>query len=624
MASLVPFDGRSDASRRRRPDLPAEAPLAMPVQDLEEVPPPGNGTVAGGDWRMARRRILLVALTALFGFLGACEMANPFARGGVDLFDAGYFLLFFALFAWISFGFITAVIGFLDLIATGPGLPPMLATAKLPRSRSAVLVPVYNEEVEPLFVRLRAMTQSIQTVGGSALFDLFILSDSRAENEAGERFAFRRLQADSAMRVFYRRRPANTQRKPGNIAEWVTRFGGGYENMIVLDADSIMSGAIMARLATLMDQQPGVGLIQTVPALINGRTLFARWHQFAAAAYGPVASAGLRWWSGDEATFWGHNAIIRVRAFAESCGLPTLTGREPFGGHIMSHDMVEAALLRRRGWQCHMLPMPDGSYEEFPPTLIEHAVRDRRWAQGNIQHLRLILSAGFGWANRLQLLMGASAYFTSPLWLLLMLASWIEPIRASGAPDYVLLPSGWLLFTTIVLLFGPRVIALAWAGVDHDLRTALSGGRGLAMSLCVELPISILVAPVMMVTQTSAVIDILRGRPSGWSAQLRTANGLGFQAAAKRFRWHIALGCMFFAIAFSGVYGALWALPVALGLLLAPVTAMVTARSDIADWLTSHGIFVTEGRTAPRGETIPPACWKGLMAAPGSINLLNP
>ena len=603
--------------------MPRDAPLAMPIQDLRAAPMIAR-RMTERDWMMARRRLGLVVGTALCGFLGAREMASPLTQDGVDIFDAAYFLLFFALFAWISFGCLTSLAGFLTLIATGPGLPRAIQQAQLPTTRTAVLAPIYNEEIEPLFVRLRAMVRSIEGVDGTLLFDLFILSDSREENEARERVAYRRLAADSEMQVYYRRRTLNTQRKPGNIAEWVQRFGGAYENMIVLDADSIMSGAVMARLATIMDGHPEIGLLQTVPALINGRTLFARWHQFAAAAYGPVATAGLRWWSGGEATFWGHNAIIRVRAFAESCGLPLLSGREPFGGHILSHDMVEAALLRRRGWQCHIMPMPDGSYEEFPPTLIEHAVRDRRWAQGNLQHIRLIGSAGFTWANRLQLTMGASAYFTSPLWLLLMIASWVEPIRSSGEPEFVLLPSNWLLFATIILLFGPRVIALGWASIDHDLRDQLGGGRALLTSLFVELPISILVAPVMMVTQTSAVIDILRGRPSGWSAQTRSADGINLGEALKRFRWHLLMGLLFAGISASDVPGALWAIPVAAGLLLAPFTAMLTARVDLADALVKRGIFVTEGRTAALGETIPPACWKGLMAQPGSIAMLHP
>ena len=602
-------------------DLPPEAPIAMPAQDFATAPPLSVAPERGG--HTLPRRAFLVLATTLLGLAGAREMVAPLAQNGIDILDAGYFLLFFALFSWISFGFLNAAAGFLVLVRTGPGLPRPLAQARLPISRTAVLVPIYNEEIEPLFARLRAMVQSVEGVGGKGLFDFFILSDSHEVNEPGERFAFHRLREDSAVPVYYRRRPLNEARKPGNIANWVTRFGGWYEHMIVLDADSLMSGAAMARLASLMDARPHVGLVQTVPAIVNGRTLFARWQQFAATAYGPVASAGLRWWSGAEATFWGHNAIIRTRAFAESCGLPLLSGREPFGGHIMSHDMVEAALLRRRGWAVHMLPLPDGSYEEFPPTLIEHAIRDRRWCQGNLQHVRLLGTAGFHWVNRLQLFMGASAYVTSPLWMLLLLASFLEPMR-DGDNTVGLLPSGWLLLTTIVLLFGPRLIALAWASIDHDLRAQLGGGRALLASMCLEIPISILVAPILMVTQTSGVIDILRGRPSGWVPQQRASTGLHWSEVQGRYRWHMVLGVGFTIIAFSGVGGTMWALPVAAGLLLAPVTALVTSRIDIAERLSMRGIFLTEGRAPRPGEHIPPACWAGLMATPESIGLLHP
>ena len=188
----------------------------------------------------------------------------------------------------------------------------------------------------------------------------------------------------------------------------------------------------------------------------------------------------------------------------------------------------------------------------------------------------------------------------------------------------MLLPSGWLLFATVLLLFGPRVIAMCWAAIDHDLRDQLGGGRALFASLLVELPISILIAPVMMITQTSAVIDILRGRPSGWSAQRRDVDRISLREALVRFRWHLLWGLLFLGITVSGVPGALWASPVAVGLLLAPFTAMLTARVDVAEWLLNRGIFVTEGRTGALGETIPPACWKGLMAQPGSIAMLHP
>jgi membrane glycosyltransferase len=144
--------------------------------------------------------------------------------------------------------------------------------------------------------------------------------------------------------------PENTARKSGNIEDWIKRFGAGYDHMIILDADSLMTGDTIVRLVSAMEGHPGVALIQTLPIVVNARTLFARLQQFSGRLYGPLIAAGIAWWHGSEGNYWGHNAIIRVRAFAQDAGLPDLKGRKPFGGHILSHDFVEAALMRRGGW----------------------------------------------------------------------------------------------------------------------------------------------------------------------------------------------------------------------------------------------------------------------------------
>jgi len=584
-----------------------------------------------------QRRLFLVAGSFTLGLAAAQEMAAPLAVDGIDLIDALFFLLFFGLFAWIAFGFLNAMAGFAVMLGTGPGMPRWLAQARLPKKRTAILLPIYNEDVTAVFRRLRAMSDSVVSVGAADLFDFFVLSDSHAENEAAERAAFRALRETSRVPVYYRRRTRNIARKPGNIADWVRRFGGAYAHMIVLDADSLMSGAAMARLAAAMEARPGVGLLQTIPAIINGNTFFARWNQFAAVAYGSVASAGMQWWSGSEATFWGHNAIIRVSAFAQSCGLPLLTGREPFGGHVLSHDMVEAALLRRRGWAVHMVMLPEGSYEEFPPTLMDHAIRDRRWCQGNLQHVRLLGTAGFHWVSRLQLLMGASAYLTSPWWLLMLAMGLLEPLRA-GSAGMILLPSTWLLALTVVLLVGPRLVALLWLGVDSRLREALGGTRRVIATVLLEIPLSAFVAPLTMVTQTMAIIDILRGRPSGWSPQRREADGIAAADALRHYRLHMTLGGLFLVAIVAGVNGAMWTLPVALSLLAAPATAMLTSRADVGQWLQRKGLFLTPHETANAiaGERridsttrdparfIPETSWSRMFLASRTVRLLHP
>ncbi|HWL46275.1 MAG TPA: glucans biosynthesis glucosyltransferase MdoH [Sphingomonadaceae bacterium] len=630
-SAAVPFPRPPQDTHRA--DLPREAPIDMPVQDLGAAPDLAGVAIETQPEGMFQRRLFLVAGSFTLGLAAAQEMVGPLAVDGIDLLDSLFFLLFFGLFGWIGFGFLNAIAGFAVMLGTGPGMPRWLAQARLPNKRTAVLVPIYNEDIAAVSRRLRAMADSVVRVGGAELFDFFVLSDSHARNEAAERRAFRALRATSRVPIYYRRRERNTARKPGNIAEWVRRFGGAYAHMIVLDADSLMSGAAMARLAAAMEARPRVGLLQTIPSIINGRTFFARWNQFAAVAYGSVASAGMQWWSGSEATFWGHNAIVRVAAFAESCGLPMLTGREPFGGYVLSHDMVEAALLRRRGWAVHMVMLPEGSYEEFPPTLIDHAVRDRRWCQGNLQHLRLLGTAGFHWVSRLQLLMGASAFLTSPWWLLLLAIGLVEPLRASGA-GAALLPSAWLLVLTFILLVGPRLIALLWLGVDRRLREALGGTRRVIATVLLEIPLSAFVAPLTMVTQTMAIIDILRGRPSGWATQRREADGLSAADAFQHYRWHMALGAVCAAAILAGMEGAWWTAPVAISLLAAPATAMLTSRADVGLWLQRKGLFLTPQESAVAGDQpvaaddparfLPETSWSRMFLASRTLRLLNP
>ena len=564
----------------------------MPVQDLGRVPGLSMGDRPGYVGPLFQRRLYLIVGSFLFGLLAAQEMFTPLRTDGIDWIDAGFFLLFFGLFAWIAFGFLNAVAGLFVLLGRGP--VPAVAGSKpsRPHGRTAVLMPIYNEDVGAVSRRLAAMTESIDRAGVADRFDFFILSDSHERAHTAEYLAFCRLRDQSRAKLYYRRRPRNVARKPGNIADWVRRFGGAYDYMLVLDADSLMTGDAMIRLAAAIEARPGIGLLQTVPQLINGQTMFARWHQFASAVYGPVASAGLRWWSGTEATFWGHNAMVRVRAFAESCGLPELPDGSLLGGHIMSHDMVEAALLRRRGWAVHMVALPHGSYEEFPPTMIDHSVRDRRWCQGNLQHLRLLGTAGLHWISRLQLFMGASAYLTSPLWLLLLGAAIFEQQRADF-DGFVLISSGWLLGLTFMMLFGPKIAALIALPLDRDLMRQLGGWPSIVKGTLLEIVTSVVTAPVIMLTQTMAIVDILRGRQSGWLPQRREAEGLDFGEVARFYRWHMALGAAMTAAIAMGVDGMIWAMPVAIGLLLTPGTVWLTARADVGDWLVRRGWFVS-------------------------------
>jgi membrane glycosyltransferase len=429
--------------QRQTPDpvptdaLPPECPLAMPEQSMWRwpgpAPDPGTGPRA-----ILGRRALVFGFTAALSIGGAYEMYQVLQVGGLTVLEAVILAVFVLLFAWIALSFVSAVAGLVTTrgdrsLFIDPSRPtPNLST------RTALLLPTYNEDPAHVMARVRAIWESVDRTGQGAQFDFFILSDSTdARTWILEELELLRLRnATGGARIYYRHRRDNTGRKAGNIAEWVTRFGGHYDFMVVLDADSLMEGDTLARLADAMERNPRVGLIQTVPLLLNGETLFARVQQFAGRVYGPLIARGISWWHGAESNYWGHNAIIRVRAFAESAGLPQLRGRKPFGGHIMSHDFVEAGLLRRAGWGVHLVTSLRGSYEECPPTPTEYAMRDRRWCQGNLQHMAVLPARGLHWVSRLHLLTGIGCYITAPLWLLFLLVgilvSLAGPIHPTG------------------------------------------------------------------------------------------------------------------------------------------------------------------------------------------------
>src|SRR6202034_4214873 len=363
---------------------------------------------------------------------------------------------------------------------------------------------------------LQAMAEGLQRIDAHRGFEIVMLSDStEADAWIRETLKAAKLRAalHSIMPVWYRRRWRNVARKSGNVEDFVTRWGGRYDHMIVLDADSLIDAATLTRLAQMMYADPGLGILQTAPQLIGARTLFGRLQQFAACVYGPVITRGLAAWSGDSGNYWGHNAIIRMAAFAQSCGLPKLAGRKPFRGFILSHDFVEAALMRRGGWKVRMATDYGGSWEESPPSLIDVAIRDRRWAQGNLQHMKIIGAAGLSFTSRLHLGVGIMSYLSSPLWLVMLgigfaLAVQSHLIRPEYFNhDFQLFPS-WprfdvelmmtLLWFSMIVLLIPKTLGLIHALLSSRIRRGGGGVIGVAASCLLEVLLSALYAPVLM------------------------------------------------------------------------------------------------------------------------------
>ena len=318
----------------------------------------------------------------------------------------------------------------------------------------------------------------IAKLGKQEHFDLFILSDTTDPDIwVHEEAAFQAVREHEELgsRIFYRRRSSNTGKKAGNVADWCRRWGANYEYMLVLDADSLMTGEAVVKLAQIIEKNPDFGLVQTVPISIGRNTLFARLQQFAGRLYGPMLATGLAFWHRGVSNFWGHNAIIRTRAFIESAGLPVLPGKPPFGGQILSHDFVEAALLNRAGWRVCMVPDLAGSYEEIPPGLIDFAMRDRRWAQGNLQHSRVLFASGLHWVSRVHMAMGIMAYVSALFWLLFLVIALALTLQSIYIP-------------AAIFLGGYPVLSFADAGQRAVLGTLAADARRPASAEALRLP----------------------------------------------------------------------------------------------------------------------------------------
>ena len=479
-------------------------------------------------------------------------------------------------------------------------------------------MPVYNEATARTFAALQAMREAVDATGLGPQFDWFVLSDStQGDAWVAEERAFLSLRDELGpdARLYYRHRRKNHHRKAGNIGDFVTRWGGAYDHMLVLDADSLLTGPCIVALAGAMEADPGAGIIQSLPLIINRNTLFARVQQFAARIYGPVIATGLSHWSGRDGNYWGHNAIIRTRAFAEACGLPDLKGRPPFGGHVLSHDFVEAALIRRAGWGVTMLPRLPGSYEESPPTLIDLAVRDRRWAQGNLQHARIIGSAGLAAASRQHFATGIAGYLASPLWLgqlvigiaLVLQTAWVRPEYFSAEfglypvfPRFDPVRALQLFGLTMGILLAPKGLGLVLALLDGPTRRASGGAGRLVLSSGIEILLSSLIAPIAMLIQSGSVFAILLGRDTGWNPQRRDDGTIPLGDIVRRHRWHTGLGLVTGVAAFAIATSLfLWMSPTILGLVLAVPISWASGQLGLGLALKRAGLLMTPEERDP-------------------------
>ncbi len=525
-------------------------------------------------------------------------------------------------------------------------LPPEEAAA-VPLARTAVIMPVCNEDARRVCAGLRAVYRSLERTGQLEHFDFFLLSDSDEpdcwiDEELGWAELCREL--DASGRLFYRRRRARVNKKAGNVADFCRRWGRRYRYMVVLDADSLIAGGTVVQMVRLMERNRRVGIIQSAPFLFRAETLFARVLQFGMSLYGPVFLSGLNYWQQGEGNYWGHNAIIRIAPFMRHCSLPALPGREPLGGRILSHDFVEAALLRRAGWAVWLLPDVGGSYEEAPPTLIDAARRDRRWCQGNLQHTWLLFARGLRPMSRVHLFLGIYSYCVSVLWLLFLLLSLLLTVGfnrtgLTWVPDPGIgttlgisptLESAALFVFTVSLVFGPKLLAVADRMLQRGGFARLGGAGRVFASIALESVFTGLLAPVLMMFHAKFVVGLLLGRGTRWLAQRRSLDGgLGWKEAWRAHGGHTLLGLGWVAVLARLSPSLLgWMSPVLGGLVFSVPLSRLGGSIRLGQRARSRGLFCSPEELAPprelteleealaRTDAAGPG-WRGLKTDPG-------
>ncbi|MBS0454289.1 MAG: glucans biosynthesis glucosyltransferase MdoH [Proteobacteria bacterium] len=554
----------------------------------------------------ARRRNVFMLLAVLSTVLAATLFASIQPTYDNALLEYGQIALYAILSGWVVTGFVTALMGFYvsvrgdkhSLSAKQVANHPMN-----PEARTAIIMPICNEDVATVFAGLRATCESVAATGHAKQFDVFVLSDSFQPGVAdAERAAWADLRAALAenpnqpqIEVYYRLRTRRTHRKAGNVADFCRRWGKDYRYMVVLDADSVMSGDCLASMVKLMEANPTAGIIQTATQAIGHVTLHARAQQFASRVTGRLFTLGMQFWQLGESHYWGHNAIIRVEPFMQHCALAPIKGKGGMSGGIMSHDFVEAALMRRAGYHVWLVADLVGSYEQQPPDLLAELQRDRRWCQGNLQNARLMAEPGIHPVHRAMFVTGTMAYVSAPLWLAFLTLGttlWLAGSNLIG--DWHVLPMelAALWAWTLCLLFLPRILGIAAILMRGEQRQ-YGGFWGLVKSSLMESAMAIVQAPVRMLAHSLFVVVAITGIKLEWKSPPREAAAVGWKDATRALApMSLVVGAFALGIALIDASALMWLMPVGLPLLLAIPLTVMTSQLNLGSSLRDRGFLL--------------------------------
>lgn len=559
-------------------------------------------------WQRAaeRRRNVFLLMAVLSTVLAASLFASIQPHYDNALLQYGQIALYAILSGWVVTGFVTALMGFYVSVR---GDKHALSAKQVahhpmnPEARTAIIMPICNEDVATVFAGLRATCESVAAAGHAKQFDVFVLSDSYQSGMAdAERAAWEDLRAALAenpnqpqVEVYYRLRTRRTHRKAGNVADFCRRWGKDYRYMVVLDADSVMSGDCLASMVKLMEANPTAGIIQTATQAIGHVTLHARAQQFASRVTGRLFTLGMQFWQLGESHYWGHNAIIRVEPFMQHCALAPIKGKGGMSGGIMSHDFVEAALMRRAGYHVWLVADLVGSYEQQPPDLLAELQRDRRWCQGNLQNARLMAEPGIHPVHRAMFVTGTMAYVSAPLWLAFLTLGttlWLAGSNLIG--DWHVLPMelAGLWAWTLCLLFLPRILGVAAILLRGEQRQ-YGGFWGLAKSSVMESAMAIVQAPVRMLAHSLFVLVAVTGIKLEWKSPPREAAAVGWRDAASALApMSLVVGVLALGIALIDASALMWLMPVGLPLLLAIPLTVMTSQLNLGSSLRDRGFLL--------------------------------
>jgi membrane glycosyltransferase len=581
--------------------------------------PPPNIVVA----RMHRGWRVFLFYSAAVLLTGAVSMifADLLWRTGWSASSTILFGLFVILFLMTAIGCIHGIFGFvLRTVGDSRTITRMgdYRGRDISKTSTAIIFPVHNEEAARVYEGLRTTYESLETTGQLERFDFFVLSDSTQPDkwiEEERRWCELVRDLDALGRIYYRRRLSNEGKKSGNVRDFLNHWGRRYRYFIVFDADSIMRGETVVDLVKLMETHPDVGLIQTVPGLVNAESLFGRIQQFANRLYAPIFITGLNFWTTCFGNYWGHNAIIRTEPFMQWCDLPQLPGVKPFGGQILSHDFVEASLLLKANWQVWFAHELEGSYEEAPQAIVENAQRDRRWCQGNLQHAVVLFARGLRGISRIHLLLGIFGYLASPLWLFFLLTfNWALWLKGHTGLSEITVRSmftgltateqAFLIFIIcMVVLFFPKVLALADLARHPRRRREFGGLARATASAIAETAFSALHAPLQMLWHSKFVATILLGVGVQWGPQRRTADGIAWSAAFSAHWQHTLAGLVWGGVVWVlDPFAFWWFVPVVIGMALSIPLSVFTSRSTWGKRARDAGLFLTPEEICPPPE----------------------